>query len=503
MFAAAVAAACLGGLAVAQTAARPTAAPTVAPSAGTPPGLVAAVATGNPENGRKLIQRYCAGCHGPTGRGAQAPSFVGQSWRHGGRDAQIALSIRRGYPDLGMPAFGDVLTPAQVNDIIAFIRKYPILSNTAKGPGGAMIPPDPLPTGIVRTSQESFKVEVLARIDRPYAFAFLPDGRILVTQTDGALRVVDRGRLVEQPIAGTPSGAAPEEGARPRRMLDVALHPDYAQNGWIYLSWAEQAPGISGVEGLRVVLSRGRLRDGRWVDNQNLIRSPSQFIGSARIAFDGKGHVFFSVVHREFEPTTGGKPSPAQDLSNPTGKILRANDDGSTPADNPFVRQKDAHPLVWSYGHRSPMGLAFDLKGRLWESEDGPRGGDELNLIKPGANYGWPVITWGHRYDEKPVAAHPEEEGMEQPVINWSPAMAVSGIDFYRGTAFRHWQGDLILSTLKQRSLYRVVLDEQGRAVLQETLLYNVARFRDVRSGPDGFIYALTEVGDLMRLMPA
>jgi glucose/arabinose dehydrogenase len=184
------------------------------------------------------------------------------------------------------------------------------------------------------------------------------------------------------------------------------------------------------------------------------------------------------------------------------GKILRMTADGKVPQDNPFVGKPDAYPYVFAYGNRAPLGLAFNRQGELWETENGPRGGDELNHIKAGLNYGWPGSSWGLRYDDIPAPAEPEQKGVEQPVINWSPSPAVSAIAFYYGKAFARWNGDLIMGSLKQTDLYRIVLDGD-RPVLQEVIVHALGRIRDVQIGPDGFVYVLTDEGNLVRLVPA
>ena len=463
------------------------------------PGLAQTPPAGDPAAGAAVIGQSCATCHGPTGRGATGPSIVGNTWRHGETDAELAASIRHGYPGLGMPAWDGTLSDRQIADVIAFIRKNPMLGQAA---GAAAIPADPLPTGVVRTAVESYRLERVAKVEQPYGLAFLPDGRLLVTEIAGRLRIVEHGRLLPQPVIGTPSGATPQDASR-RRLMDVGVPPDYGRTGWIYLTWGDQAPGVSGAKGVRLVLSRGRLRAGRWVDNQELFRAPSDYSSAGRIAFDGDGHVFLSVQDPEFLENPIEAPAPAQDLANPKGKILRFNADGSAPADNPFPKGAGAARFVWSLGHRTQMGLAFDRRGRLWEVENGPRGGDELNLIQRGRNYGWPTITWGHRSDDKAVSAPSDESGTEQPVVNWSPSPALSGLAIYQGRGFPHWRGDLFISSMKNRSLMRVVLDGRDRPVLQEIVLNNVARMRDVEAGPDGALYLITEDNDLLRLRPA
>lgn len=453
------------------------------------------------QRGLAVYAQSCATCHGPRGRGAQGPSITGPMFRHGSSDEELERSIREGYPAQGMPSFKDALTGANVKEIIAFIRSQAdTVAPGELGPLPAIVPVDPWPTGVVHTAVQDFRVEKVAQIPQPYGLAPLPDGRILVTQATGELRIVDRAGIVSDPIIGTPKGL-PTQDAMRRTMLDVALHPDFATNGWVYLTWAEQQPGVKGDPGVRITLSRGRIKNGTWTDRQDLLTTPSHMSGSAKIAFDGKGHVFYAVLDgnvAEADPET----APAQDLSLPAGKILRLNDDGSVPSDNPFVGRKGAFPYVWSYGHRVALGLAFDVEGSLWETENGPRGGDELNRIVPGKNYGWPGVTWGHRYDDKAVTPRPQQAGMEQPVYNWSPTPSLSSIRFYNAAAFPNWKGSAFIGTLKYRTLMRATLTND-RVVLLETILFNVGRMRDLEVGADGFIYVITDGGELMRLRPA
>ncbi|WP_340313456.1 PQQ-dependent sugar dehydrogenase [Rhizorhabdus argentea] len=453
------------------------------------------------QRGFAVYTGNCAACHGPRGRGAQGPSITGPMFRYGSSDEELESSIRGGHPAGGMPSFNDVLSSAEIKEIIAFIRSQAdTIAPGELGPLPTIVPADPWPTGVVRTAVQDFRVEKVAQIPQPFGLAPLPNGGFLVTQTTGALRIVDKAGRVSDPIIGIPKGLPTQDEMR-RNTLDVALHPDYAKNGWIYLTWAEQQPGVKGAPGVRITLSRGRIKDGRWIDNQNLLTTPSHMSGSAKIAFDGAGHVFYPILDADVADSAPEK-APAQDLSLPGGKILRLNDDGSVPSDNPFVGRKDAFPYVWSYGHRAPLGLAFDHDGLLWETENGPRGGDELNLILPAKNYGWPVITWGHRYDDKAVTPRPQQAGMEQPVYNWSPTPALSSIRFYNGTAFPKWKGSAFIGTLKYRSLMRATLTKD-RVVLLETILFNVGRMRDLQIGPDGLIYLITDGGELMRLRPA
>ena len=284
-------------------------------------------------------------------------------------------------------------------------------------------------------------------------------------------------------------------------LLDVALHPRYSQagNDWIYLTY-----GSKSADGLAMTaVIRGRLRNGEFVDQQqifmanaSLFRPGGQRFGS-RILFDGKGHMFFSIGDR-------AAPGDEQDLTRPNGKIHRVYDDGRIPADNPFVHQAGAIPSIWSFGHRNPQGLAFSpVTGEMWESEHGPRGGDELNIIRKGHNYGWPVITYGINYDGTPITDHTAQLGMDQPVTDWVPSIATSAIAFYTGDRFPQWKNNLFLGSLAAEELRRLELN--GEVVThQEILFKGIGRVRDVVNGPDGYLYLVFNQPDrIERIAPA
>jgi aldose sugar dehydrogenase len=349
---------------------------------------------------------------------------------------------------------------------------------------------------VVRSERHAFKLEtVVEGLETPWSVAFLPDGRMLVTEKPGRLRVVEKGRLQPRPIQGTPEVWARGQGG----LLDVAVHPDYARNGWIYLSYSD--PGENGSAMTAIV--RGRLREGRFVEQQTIFRAPAGLYRTGgvhfgcRLVFDGKGYLFFSIGER-------GHKEDAQDLSRPNGKVHRLHDDGRVPEDNPFVGREGALPGIWSYGNRNPQGLARHPEtGALWESEHGPRGGDELNLLQPGRNYGWPLITHGMNYDGTPMTDRTAQEGLEQPVLHWTPSIAVSAIDFYTGNRFPQWKNHLFVGALAWQELRRLVI-EDGRVVHQEVLFKDVGRVRDVVSGPDGSLYVVFNGPDrVARLVPA
>ena len=460
---------------------------------------------GDPERGAVLFAaNSCQGCHGIGAMGDTSPALLGPDWRHGGDPASLAKSIREGFPPQMLPMGGHELSSRDIDDIIAFLKDRASKLTPEERLRAARNRPQGAPEGVVHSALEQFRVEVLASVTAPYALGFLPDGSILISETGGALRQYVGGKLLPNPVVGAPKGdiTGMKQWFR-RANLSIAVHPQYATNGWVYLLTARtaNAPTASGLP-LLATIHRGRIRNGRWTDETRIIEFPVETTDSLRMKFDAQGLLYVGTPYSNKDYSGAGETEPSQDLARPEGKILRIRDDGSVPPDNPFVARPGAYPYVWSYGHREPSGLTFDQAGELWNVEDGPRGGDELNHVRKGRNYGWPVITWGHRYDSVPVASNTARENMEQPVVSWAPSPAVSDVEWYGGSAFPRWHGSFFVGTFKQRDILRVTVDGD-RATLVETVLHNVDRIRDIAVGPDGFIYFLTDSGDLMRLVPA
>jgi aldose sugar dehydrogenase len=449
-----------------------------------------------PSQGREVTQLYaedCAACHGADMSGGSASSLLDSTWRYTGDDSSIARRIRDGHPDAGMPAMRQSLNDAEIRALVVYIHERSAAFTVAHTKYNA-----PTPGLIVQSEKESFKLEPVIEtgLDQPWALAFLPDGRILVTERPGRLRIIEGGRLLAEPVHGMPAVYGGEGG-----LLDVTLHPNYSRHGndWIYLSYGDKSPDGLGM----TAVIRGRLRDGAFVDQQQIFKAdPSLYrkggprFGS-RLLFDRKGHLFFSVGDR-------ASPGDEQDLSHPNGKVYRVNDDGSIPKDNPFVNRPGALPAIWTYGHRNPQGLAFSpVTGELWESEHGPRGGDELNILHPGHNYGWPVITYGINYDGTPITDHTAQQGMDQPITYWVPSIAASPIAFYTGNRFPHWKNNLFVGSLATQELRRLVID--GHSVThQEILFKGIGRVRNVVNAQDGYLYiVLNQPNRIERLVPA
>jgi aldose sugar dehydrogenase len=351
----------------------------------------------------------------------------------------------------------------------------------------------PVAGSTITTQKQKFILETITtELKSPWGIAFLPDGRILVTEKEGEIRIIKDGKLLDEKITDVPKVYTNGQGG----LLDIQLHPDYAKNGWIYLTYAKP----DGDNGGGTVVARAKLQGNTLTSLEELFKAiPTSTSGAhfgSRIVFDGKGYIFFSSGER-------GKKENAQDLSNHLGKILRLHDDGRVPRDNPFVNKPSAKPEIWSYGHRNPQGLYYDKHtNTLWNHEHGPKGGDELNKVEKGKNYGWPVITWGINYDGKPISDISEKEGMEQPVRYWVPSIAPCGMTMVTSDKYPNWKGNLLIGALAFQLVARVELNN-GKFVAEERILEKIGRVRAVAQSPDGYIYVTTEnPGTVSRLVP-
>ncbi len=343
-------------------------------------------------------------------------------------------------------------------------------------------------------------VPVVEGLDTPWSMAWLPNGDMLVTERPGRLRIVHQGKLSE-PIEGLPPVHAKSQGG----LFDVLPHPDFAVNRLLYVSYAEPLR-----HGSTTTVIRGRLEDNRLVAVEEVFQAKTAGKSGhygGRLVFDPRGYLFVTVGERQASTKGDLSKHPAQDLSNHQGVIVRLKDDGTVPDDNPFIDQPKELPEIWSYGHRNPQGLAIHpVTGDLWAGEHGPQGGDELNIIKPGLNYGWPVIGYGVNYGfGKPIHEAQSQEGMESPLHYWVPSIATSGLMIYAGDKFPRWLGDIFVGGLRGKQLARVTLSEDAKTVVaEETLVQGLGRIRDVRQGPDGYIYLADESnGRIVRLEPA
>jgi len=449
-----------------------------------------------------LYEQQCAVCHGNELQGeAIGVPLVGSDLLHGQSLEDVAVSIAEGFPDAGMPAWSETLSTTQIRTLAVFI-----VEQRDSMPYGEFNVRTPMqfPQGVVASNKHAFTVApVVEGLDQlTFSMAILPGQQSTMIQ-------------------GTPKAYHNEENPRAGVgwMLEVILHPDYADNGWIYLHFSDRCEDCNTMSrqfnraaSMNKVV-RGRIESDQWIDQETIIEFDvaSYQIGSdigagGRVAIDAEGHLFFSIGARSPNTMSG-----VQDLALPWGKIHRVNLDGSIPENNPYVGDDSALDSIWSRGHRSPQGLEINpLTDELWSTEMGPRGGDELNIIEPGNNYGWPLHSLGINYSGTEVNYGRDEleffriEDIEMPIVDFTPSPAVSSFIFYQGDAFPEWKNDVLMGTLKSRQLFRISIDGR-RAIEHEILLDNFARVRDIESGVDGEIFLLLEHGEgsqIARLMP-
>ncbi len=358
-----------------------------------------------------------------------------------------------------------------------------------------------------RSALHDYRVTtVVDGLNSPWSLAFLPGGDMLVTERGGELRIVRNGTLVPTPVAGVPQVRTGGQGG----LLDVVLHPDFASNRLVYLSYSK--PSANDSLGTTAVV-RGRFENDRLTNVEEIFEADAWWQGrghhGSRLAFDGNGHLFISLGDRQVSPTGDLEAHPAQDRSNHIGSLIRIHDDGRVPSDNPFVGQAGVLPEIWSYGHRNIQGLVVHPEsGDVWLTEHGPQGGDELNLSPGGGNFGWPVVGYGVNYRSgSAIHGATMREGMENPHHIWVPSIGVSGLMVYTGDRFPGWKGSIFAGGLVGEQVARLTL-EGGQVINEETIAQRMGRVRDVRQGPDGYIYLVIEgrgglLTPILRLEPA
>ncbi|MEM7250471.1 MAG: PQQ-dependent sugar dehydrogenase [Pseudomonadota bacterium] len=465
---------------------------------------------------------YCAACHGKSLDGTtEGPALVNASLTHGDSVNDLVQTIGQGVPDTTMAGWEGELTPELIKGLALFVierrQGFPTIRASYRK--------EPTETRTVVSQHHTFRLERVAILEsRPYSMAYLPRGRLLVAEKVRELSFVDLNGHQGQVIEGTPPVWGTLLSVRGTwlnlgTVLDVELHPAFERNGWIYLSHTDRCHFDCGwpVPATMVRVVRGRILDGKWVDEELIWSVNTQYytplpdaVAGGRLAFDANGHVYITV---------GGKNtySKLHDLNTPYGKIHRVRDDGTVPEDNPFWVPKAERPkgstmhTVWSYGHRTGQGLdGHPVTGEVWNTEMGPRGGDEINLIKAGGNYGWPLYTYGLDYNGKRVTIG-EDLGLDfpieatiLPIVDLTPAPAVSNFTFHNGTAFTRWKNDLLVGSLKASTLYRMRVD--GKTLVEhERLATDFGRIRDVVMGGDGLVYVAlehNETGSVWRLVP-
>jgi len=438
-----------------------------------------APAAKNASPGWTWYQNYCAGCHGRQAEGGGAGPLQPGKFKRGDTPEAIFKSIHDGIPQNGMPAFGGQMDDAQIALMVEALLD-PSKRVVAAAPAGG----EKADSETFETLDYDVRVETwVSGLDVPWGISFVGTDSALVTEKRGTLRMVSKGRLDPEPVRGLPDVWDNGQGG----LLDVELHPDYATNGWIYLSFSDPQP--SSDKAMTKVV-RGKIAEGAWHDEETIFEAPAASYSDAgvhfgnRLRFGPDGLLYFCIGER-------GNGANAQNLGHPGGKVHRVAPDGKVPPDNPFVGREGALPSIWSWGHRNPQGLAFHpLTGDLWDAEHGPKGGDELNIVRKSLNYGWPEISYGINYNGSILTRERVRPGFEQPVYFWRPSIAVCGIEFYSGTEFPYWRNHLLVASLANQTL-RLLHVEEGRVLHDEVILRDKGRIRDVTTGPDGAVYVV------------
>ncbi|MGE3107009.1 MAG: PQQ-dependent sugar dehydrogenase [Phycisphaerales bacterium] len=479
----------------------------------------------------RLWRNNCINCHGQNGQGGGAGtrSLLLDDLLDQKHDRPFFESIKHGVPDKGMAAFGETMSDEEIWGLVNYIRE---LQARARRERVGSISKKLDSQGVCHTQRADFTIETVATtgLQVPWSVEFLPikgaeggaPGRVMiVTNRPGPLMVFDLSGKALGVIEGTPRVRDQGQGG----MMDITLHPDYSSGqDWVYLAYADPLEGNASRGFTRIV--RGKIKQAgdawRWTDEQTIFKArPEHYLNGdihfgCKIVFDHKDHniLFFGIGER-------GRGELAQDLTRPNGKIYRVHADGSIPSDNPFITTKDAYTAIWSYGHRNPQGLAFDSLGNLWDTEHGPRGGDELNLIQPGRNYGWPLVSFGINYSGAAYKAPwPDLYGKEltdlnivMPTDRWLPSIGACGLECVRSDLFPNWKGDLLAGGLSGANVDRIRLTPPPAATTdapsapsvleREEVVHGLGRVRDIVSAPDGLIYiVLNDPDKVIRLVP-
>lgn len=348
------------------------------------------------------------------------------------------------------------------------------------------------PKASITSEKHTFTVDTLSdELENPWGLAWLPDGRLLVNEKRGEILIFQDGKNTDRIVKGFPATYTNGQGG----LLDIQVHPDYKNNGWIYVTYVKPEGNTGSTTLIRFKLDGDQIRDLEELYQTGPLTNAGVHFGS-RIIFDKESYVYFATGDRSVKNNS-------QDLSNDMGKVHRLHDDGRIPMDNPFVGQTNTKESIWSYGHRNIQGMAYDFQNDIiYATEHGPQGGDELNIVEKGKNYGWPVITYGIDYNGSIISDLTEKEGMEQPIHYWVPSIAVCGLMHYTGDMFPHWKGQIFSGALAKTHVARIEI-ENGRYRHEEKLLDKIGRVRQVAQGPDGLIYILTEgPGMLLKLSP-
>ena len=424
----------------------------------------------------ELFQAHCASCHGQQLEGGMAGSLLDDIWTTASTDEALSHAIKFGLDGTNMPSWKSVLSDDDIRTLVLLIREKAHLAKQANATAVDV-------ESTFTSRHHSFDIETMVDAQGIiWAIDFLPDESLIYSQRNGSLWLYNKNGHVK--IEGTPQVWHHDQGG----LLDVAVHPEFTKNGWVYLSYAvKTGKNAEGKDTGTTAVVRGQITDNRWQQQEVIyLPEPSKHVNrgwhfGSRFAFKGP-YLYFSIGDEGYKDT-------AQSLSHHSGKIHRIYDDGRIPEDNPFVGVPDAEPSVWTYGNRNPQGMTVNaFTNQLWSAEHGPRGGDELNLVLKANNYGWPVATFGMNYDGTSMKVPTHVDGVTAPVHQWTPSIAVSDITFYSGDKFPQWKGNLFAGSLAFQQLHRLEI-KNDQVVNDEILLSGMGRIRDVTTGPDGYLY--------------
>ena len=436
-------------------------------------------------NAAKNYAEYCAGCHGVK---MEAFADVQRGWKHGTSKEAIAKSIKVGIPKNGMPSYDTTFTDKEIEHLAAYIHSGVELYNSY---GFESEPDNPT---VFETSAGKVKAElVFDRADIPWGFAILPNGDLLVSDRKGDL-YLKQGQE-SQKLKNVPAVKSTFQGG----LLDVELHPNYAENGWIYVSYSK--PNPKGGDGSTTAIFRAKISGNSLTDVEDIfVATPYLETGhhyGSKLFFDKNGYLFFTVGDR------GKRDDNPQSLKNHCGKVHRIKDDGAIPEDNPFVNVEGAMKSIYSYGHRNPQGLVINMEnGTIWESEHGPRGGDELNIVIPGKNYGWPIVSYGINYNGTTFTDKTSDSKFKGPETYWVPSIAPCGMTMITNDKYGDWKGDVLIGSLRFDYVNKVSIKDD--VILGEEQLFpKIGRVRNVEMGPDGFLYvAVEDPGRVYKMVP-
>ncbi|MEQ9443568.1 MAG: PQQ-dependent sugar dehydrogenase [Cyclobacteriaceae bacterium] len=453
--------------------------------------LLGIISSGQAQDGAQLYKTYCAGCHGAQLQGGSATTLIKTDWTYGRGRGALIRNVKFGIPSTEMAAWHSVLSDEQIGAVVDFVIEAQATPPSAERP----IPEQ------LTTEEYKLKVEAVVTdgLETPWGMTFVDEHRALITERPGRIRWLVDGKLDPQPIQGVPPTYESKTGG----YMDIISDPNYASTGWVYLAFSHTDGDLNddGAPAMTKIV-RGKIKDHQWTEQETLFEVPDSLLvvggnrWGCRFLFDEEGLLYFSIGDMD-------QAMDSQDPGKATGKTFRIHPDGSIPEDNPFAGEPGALAAIFTLGNRNVQGIAqHPVTGDIWATEHGPMGGDELNILKMGANYGWPVITYGVDYSGEIVSEETQQPGMEQPVTQWTPSIAVCPATFSDSPLFPQWENNLLVGALAYEELRRLVI-ENKEVVRQEMILKGVGRVRDIVFGPEGALYILLNQPDkILRLIP-